>query len=51
MPVTSAGGEVIAAPVVMLIDGVEQPLENRQTRLRDRYRTLERGALPKAYDR
>jgi imidazolonepropionase-like amidohydrolase len=43
--------ELDTAPVVMLIDGVEQPLENRQTRLRDRYRTLERGALPKAYDR
>ncbi|WP_265570956.1 amidohydrolase family protein [Sphingomicrobium nitratireducens] len=31
------------------VDGVEQPLVNHQTKLRDRYRTLERGALPKAY--
>ena len=35
----------------VLIDGVQQPLENRQTKLRDRYRTLERGALPEAYRR
>jgi imidazolonepropionase-like amidohydrolase len=33
------------------IDGVPQSLENRQTRLRDRYRTPAEGALPKAYDR
>lgn len=33
------------------IDGVQQPLENRQTRLRDRYRTPQEGALPKAYER
>lgn len=32
------------------IDGVAQPLENRQTRLRERYREIERGALPEAYD-
>lgn len=35
----------------VMIDGVDQPLENRQTKLRDRYRSLERGALPKAYER
>ena len=40
-----------SAPVLMLIDGVQQPLENRQTRLRDRYRNPQEGALPKAYDR
>lgn len=34
-----------------LIDGVQQPLENRQTRLRDRYRDLDEASLPKAYDR
>jgi hypothetical protein len=34
-----------------MIDGVRQPLENRQTKLRDRYRSLERGALPEAYRR
>ena len=31
------------------IDGVAQPLENHQTRLRDRYRDLTRGNLPEAY--
>jgi imidazolonepropionase-like amidohydrolase len=32
------------------IDGVAQSLENRQTRLRDRYRRPQEGALPHAYD-
>jgi imidazolonepropionase-like amidohydrolase len=32
------------------IDGVEQPLVNHQTRLRDRYRDLDESDLPKAYD-
>jgi imidazolonepropionase-like amidohydrolase len=32
------------------IDGVRQSLENRQTRLRDRYRRPQEGALPHAYD-
>ncbi|MGQ0589927.1 MAG: amidohydrolase family protein [Sphingosinicella sp.] len=31
------------------IDGVRQSLENRQTRLRDRYRQPREGALPHAY--
>ena len=31
------------------IDGVRQPLETRQTKLRDRYRDLERRELPEAY--
>ena len=31
------------------IDGIEQPLVNHQTRLRDRYRHLPRRALPEAY--
>jgi hypothetical protein len=31
------------------IDGVRQSLENRQTRLRERYRTPTEGALPHAY--
>ena len=34
----------------VLIDGVQQPLENRQTRLRQRYRTSLEGELPKAYE-
>jgi imidazolonepropionase-like amidohydrolase len=38
-------------PVLVMIDGVQQPLENRQTKLRDRYRTATEGQLPKAYDR
>jgi imidazolonepropionase-like amidohydrolase len=33
----------------MLIDGVRQPLETRQTKLRDRYRDLQRRELPEAY--
>lgn len=32
------------------IDGVRQDLTNRQTRLRDRYRQPQEGALPHAYD-
>ena len=40
-----------SAPEVVLIDGVRQPLENRQSRLRDRYRDLQRRDLPEAYRR
>jgi imidazolonepropionase-like amidohydrolase len=40
-----------SAPAMVLIDGVEQPLENRQTKLRDRYRTPGEGDLPKIYER
>ncbi|HEX8578968.1 MAG TPA: amidohydrolase family protein [Allosphingosinicella sp.] len=40
-----------SAPVLVMIDGIQQPLENRQTKLRDRYRTATEGDLPKAYDR
>jgi imidazolonepropionase-like amidohydrolase len=43
--------EIQTAPVAMWIDGIQQSLENRQTRLRDRYRTPQEGARPKAYDR
>ena len=32
------------------IDGVRQPLDNHQTRLRDRYSTPTEGELPKAYE-
>lgn len=42
--------EVSSAPVRVFIDGVEQPLSNHQTRLRDRYKDLDRSDLPKAYD-
>lgn len=40
-----------SAAEVVLIDGVRQPLENRQSRLRDRYRDLQRRELPEAYRR
>lgn len=43
--------ELASAPERVLIDGIEQPLDNRQTRLRDRYAKPKDGALPKAYDR
>ena len=42
--------ELGATPVSVYIDGVEQPLENHQSRLRDRYRTLDESEKPKAYD-
>ena len=35
---------------MVMIDGVQQPLDTRQTRLRDRYRTATEGQLPKAYE-
>jgi imidazolonepropionase-like amidohydrolase len=35
----------------VFIDGVEQPLENRQTRLLQRYAEPQEGGLPKAYQR
>ena len=41
--------ELDSAPEAVWIDGVRQPLDNHQTKLRDRYRSLERGALPEAY--
>jgi imidazolonepropionase-like amidohydrolase len=34
----------------VFIDGIEQPLGNHQTRLRERYATPTEGDLPKAYD-
>ncbi|MFM5907259.1 MAG: amidohydrolase family protein, partial [Novosphingobium sp.] len=42
--------EMTSGVVSVFIDGVEQPLENHQSRLRDRYKTPQEGALPKAYD-
>lgn len=42
--------ELSSAPTNVFIDGVEQPLGNRQDRLRDRYRNPVEGSLPKAYD-
>ena len=43
--------EVTSGVTSVWIDGVSQPLETRQTRLRARYATPGEGALPKAYDR
>lgn len=42
--------ELSSAPVRVFIDGIEQPLSNHQTRLRERYRDLDESDLPKAYD-
>jgi imidazolonepropionase-like amidohydrolase len=43
--------EVTTGVEAVWIDGVKQPLSNRQTRLRDRYARPAPEALPKAYDR
>jgi len=43
--------ELSSAAIAVIIDGVEQPLANRQNRLRDRYARPTEGDLPKAYDR
>lgn len=42
--------EAGSTPEMVFIDGVDQPLDNHQTRLRERYRTLDESRLPKAYD-
>jgi imidazolonepropionase-like amidohydrolase len=41
--------EIGTSAVSVFIDGVEQPLVSRQTRLRERYWDPKEGALPKAY--
>ena len=41
--------EGTSAAEIVYIDGVRQPLENHQTKLRDRYRYLPRRDLPEAY--
>jgi imidazolonepropionase-like amidohydrolase len=38
-----------SAAEIVYIDGVQQPLDNHQTRLRDRYRYLPRRDLPEGY--
>jgi imidazolonepropionase-like amidohydrolase len=43
--------ELTSAPTAVLIDGVAQPMTSRQLQLRDRYRDLTPGALPKAYSK
>ncbi|EIZ79165.1 hypothetical protein WSK_2352 [Novosphingobium sp. Rr 2-17] len=42
--------ELSSIPLDVWIDGVKQPLDNHQTRLRDRYKSLDKTYLPKAYD-
>jgi imidazolonepropionase-like amidohydrolase len=43
--------EMSSAAEAVWIDGVRQPLETRQTKLRDRYRDLTPKTLPEAYRR
>ena len=43
--------EVTSEAEAVWIDGVRQPLDSRQTRLRNRYRDLTRKTLPEAYRR
>lgn len=42
--------ELGSAPTRVFIAGVEQPLDNHQSRLKERYRDLDESDLPKAYD-
>ena len=42
--------ETSSIPQMVMIDGIQQPLDNRQTKLRDRYRDLREDQLPPAYD-
>lgn len=43
--------QVTSNAEIVLIDGVQQPLVTRQTKLRDRYRDIGDSALPEAYQR
>lgn len=45
--------EITSAPTTVIINGIEQPMESRQTKLRDRYLTLESdgGDLPLSYNK
>ncbi|MGB3626210.1 MAG: amidohydrolase family protein, partial [Henriciella sp.] len=43
--------EVMSAPTQIFIDGIEQSLESRQTKLRDRYISLDESERPLAYKR
>ncbi len=42
--------EASSGAVRVFIDGVEQPVSNHLTKLRDRYKVPSEGALPKAYE-
>jgi len=43
--------QVTSSAEIVLIDGVQQPMDTRQTKLRDRYRDIGESALPEAYQR
>lgn len=43
--------EVTSAPAAVYIDGDAQPMESRQTKLRDRYRNLDESQRPLAFRR
>ena len=43
--------ELSSAPERVFIDGVEQPMRDHQTQLRNRYRDLDESTLPHAYRR
>jgi imidazolonepropionase-like amidohydrolase len=43
--------EVTSAPTAVYIDGEAQPMESRQTKLRDRYRNLDESERPLAFRR
>ncbi|MBY9066841.1 amidohydrolase family protein [Hyphomonas sp. WL0036] len=43
--------EVTSAPIAVFIDGVSEPMESRQTKLRDRYMDLDHSDKPFAYRR
>ena len=43
--------DVTSAPSAVFIDGEAQPMESRQTNLRDRYRTIDESQKPMAYKR
>ena len=42
--------ETTSVAQLVMIDGVQQPLDTRQTKLRDRYMNVTEGDLPNAYD-
>jgi imidazolonepropionase-like amidohydrolase len=42
--------DTTSVPQMVMIDGVQQPLDTRQTKLRDRYLNLRQDQLPPAYD-
>lgn len=41
--------EITSAPTAVFIDGVSEPMESRQTKLRDRYLNLDESERPSAY--